>query len=423
MAQPQAMSRFALAGARAARVSVVTRRCPHALRCVHARSAQMIQVGDTLPDATLVEKNEEVQIRDLFKGKTAILLGMPGEFCACYAAAARLTHGSCVRSRLLRAGAYTPGCTKARERVLECARAVADGLPQTHLPGYIEHADELRAAGAQEIAVVCVNDPWVMAAWAKDMETEAQNIHMLADPRCEFAQGIGCTQDDTAKLGNIRSRRYSMIVENNVVKFINVEKPGPTVRRLRDAPAAARSPACAGAERESVGELPVTAEEHEAGVRRRGKTHRGRTRARSRPALWTSRRVDASACQIPDQSARSLITAALRCARHRCGAPWRAAAAQCAAPRCAAELRSEIWAHAGDRCYGPHARGQPSVGAPCRALCLEPPAAAGRVCHSLASPTRCTPWGLPCAWRRRHASRCAGSACAPPRARLLPCAA
>jgi hypothetical protein len=121
MAQPQAMSRFALAGARAARVSVVTRRRPHALRCVHARSAQMIQVGDTLPDATLVEKNEEVKIRDLFKGKTAILLGMPGEFCACYAAAARLTHGSCVRSRLLRAGAFTPGCTKARERLLDCA--------------------------------------------------------------------------------------------------------------------------------------------------------------------------------------------------------------------------------------------------------------------------------------------------------------
>ena len=85
MAQPQAIARFALAGARAARVSVVTRRRPHALRCVHARSdaAQMIQVGDTLPDATLVEKHEEVNIRDLFKGKTSVLLGMPGELlCA-----------------------------------------------------------------------------------------------------------------------------------------------------------------------------------------------------------------------------------------------------------------------------------------------------------------------------------------------------
>ena len=81
MAQPQAIARFALAGARAARVSVVTRRRPHALRCVHARSdaAQMIQVGETLPDATLVEKHEEVKIRDVFKGKTGVLLGMPGE--------------------------------------------------------------------------------------------------------------------------------------------------------------------------------------------------------------------------------------------------------------------------------------------------------------------------------------------------------
>ena len=50
-----------------------------------------------------------------------------------------------------------------------------------------------------------------MAAWAKDMGTEAKNIRMLADPRCEFSQAIGCTQDDTAKLGNIRSRRYSMV--------------------------------------------------------------------------------------------------------------------------------------------------------------------------------------------------------------------
>ena len=128
-----------------------------------------------------------------------------------------------------------------------------DALFQTHLPGYIEHADELRAAGVQEIAVCCVNDPWVMSAWAKDMGTEAKGIRMLADPRCEFSQALGCTQDDTAKLGNVRSRRYSMvrsahvpgtrtckrrmcrltlaqIVQDNVVKFFNVEKPGPTVR-------------------------------------------------------------------------------------------------------------------------------------------------------------------------------------------------
>ena len=94
----------------------------------------------------------------------------------------------------------------------------------------------------------CVNDPWVMSAWTKDMGTEAKGIRMLADPRCELAQALGCTQDDTAKLGNVRSRRYSMvrsarmhgvsavltlvhqIVQDNVVKFLNVEKPGPTVR-------------------------------------------------------------------------------------------------------------------------------------------------------------------------------------------------
>ena len=86
-----------------------------------------------------------------------------------------------------------------------------DALFQTHLPGYIEHADELRAAGVQEIAVCCVNDPWVMSAWAKDMGTEAKGIRMLADPRCEFSQALGCTQDDTAKMGNVRSRRYSMV--------------------------------------------------------------------------------------------------------------------------------------------------------------------------------------------------------------------
>ena len=68
----------------------------------------------------------------------------------------------------------------------------------------------MKAAGAEEVAVVCVNDPYVMSAWAKDMKTEGK-VHMLADPRCEFSRDLGCVQDDTATLGGMRSRRYSMV--------------------------------------------------------------------------------------------------------------------------------------------------------------------------------------------------------------------
>jgi peroxiredoxin len=183
----------------------------------------MIQVGDKIPQVTLIEKqSEEVKTRDLFAGKLGVLLGMPGATWCDLRCTPRLTFtiAACFLAPLARRRVHA-GLHQGTS--LESARCCAElpwrGRPyacdallqKTHLPGYINHADELRAAGVQEIAVCCVNDPWVMSAWAKDMGTEAKGIRMLADPRCEFSQALGCTQDDTAKLGNVRSRRYSMV--------------------------------------------------------------------------------------------------------------------------------------------------------------------------------------------------------------------
>ena len=91
-----------------------------------------------------------------------------------------------------------------------------------------------------------------MSAWSKQMGAQEKGVRMLADPRCEFTQATGCVQDDTGLLGGLRSRRYSMvclrgcpqrcapgltpharahqIIQDNVVKHVNLEKPGPKAR-------------------------------------------------------------------------------------------------------------------------------------------------------------------------------------------------
>lgn len=85
MAEVKAIARVLSAGARVTRAAVATRRrrAPHArlLSSTRCDATQMIHVGDTLPDATLIEKQEEVKVRDVFKGKTGVLLGMPGTLC------------------------------------------------------------------------------------------------------------------------------------------------------------------------------------------------------------------------------------------------------------------------------------------------------------------------------------------------------
>ncbi|XP_060792325.1 peroxiredoxin-5, mitochondrial [Neoarius graeffei] len=145
-----------------------------------------IKVGQSLP-AVEVQEGEpgnKVSIAQLFKGKKGILFGVPG--------------------------AFTPGCSK------------------THLPGFVADAEKLRSSGIQEVACVSVNDVFVMAAWGKEHGTDGK-VRMLADPTGAFTEAVDLYQDndDLLKvLGNKRSKRYAMVVEDGVVKKLNVEPDG-----------------------------------------------------------------------------------------------------------------------------------------------------------------------------------------------------
>ncbi|MDA8419745.1 MAG: peroxiredoxin [Pseudomonadota bacterium] len=145
----------------------------------------VIRQGDTLPAVTLRELTadgpREVPLADLLRGRRVVLFGVPG--------------------------AFTPTCS---------AR---------HLPGYLELAGKLRLRQVDEIVCIAVNDLYVTGAWAKEMKTEG-TIRMLADGNGDFARAIGL-EDDLRKYGmGLRSRRYSMLVDDGIVREINVEAPG-----------------------------------------------------------------------------------------------------------------------------------------------------------------------------------------------------
>lgn len=95
---------------------------------------------------------------------------------------------------------------------------------QTHLPGYVNKASELKTQGVDDIICVSVNDPFVMAAWAKDQNTGGK-IRLLADPSAALAKALDLTVD-IAPLGGIRSKRYSMVVENGKITSLQVEPDG-----------------------------------------------------------------------------------------------------------------------------------------------------------------------------------------------------
>ena len=143
-----------------------------------------IAVGDRLPDVKLVKATadgpEQVQSSDYFAGKTVALFAVPG--------------------------AFTPTCS---------AR---------HLPGYVEKADELKAKGVDEIVATSVNDAFVMGAWGKSAGSD--DITMLADGNGDFAKATGLDADFSGFGMGHRSQRYSMLIEDGVVKQLNVEAPG-----------------------------------------------------------------------------------------------------------------------------------------------------------------------------------------------------
>jgi peroxiredoxin len=143
-----------------------------------------ITVGDKLPSATLTKVTpdgpDQVSTQDFFAGRTVALFAVPG--------------------------AFTPTCSAK------------------HLPGFVEKRAELAGKGIDEIACTSVNDVFVMGAWAK--QAEAEGITMLADGNGDFAQAIGLTIDGSKFGMGQRSQRYTMLVEDGVVKQLHVEAPG-----------------------------------------------------------------------------------------------------------------------------------------------------------------------------------------------------
>jgi glutaredoxin/glutathione-dependent peroxiredoxin len=145
-----------------------------------------INVGDSLPDTTFTTMSAEgpkpVKTEEVFGGKKVALFAVPG--------------------------AYTPTCSRQ------------------HLPGYVQKFDELMSKGFDAIVCTAVNDVFVLSAWSKDNAADGK-VLMLADGSAEFAKKIGLDIDLTARGLGVRSKRYSMIVEDGVVKALNVEDAPP----------------------------------------------------------------------------------------------------------------------------------------------------------------------------------------------------
>ncbi|MFG1301019.1 peroxiredoxin [Xanthobacter sp. V3C-3] len=145
-----------------------------------------ISVGDKLPNATFRVTTEDGPVPkttdEVFAGKKVVLFAVPG--------------------------AFTPTCHR------------------NHLPGYVHEADAIKAKGVDAIAVVSVNDPFVMGAWEKASGADGK-IVFLSDPDASFAKALDLTIDASAAGLGVRSKRYSMVVEDGVVKSLNIEEtPG-----------------------------------------------------------------------------------------------------------------------------------------------------------------------------------------------------
>ena len=145
-----------------------------------------IQVGDRLPQSTFRTMGPEgpkpVTTDEVFKGRKVVLFAVPG--------------------------AFTPTCHR------------------NHMPGFVAKADEIKAKGVDAIVVTAVNDVFVMDAWTKQSGCDGK-IEFIADGNGDFAKAIGLTVDASGNGLGIRSKRYSMVVDDGVVKTLNVEEtPG-----------------------------------------------------------------------------------------------------------------------------------------------------------------------------------------------------
>jgi len=144
-----------------------------------------IAVGDKIPSAKLktmtAEGPKDISTDEIFGGKKVVLFALPG--------------------------AFTPTCSAK------------------HLPGFVEKAAQIKDKGVATIACLAVNDAFVMGAWGKQQNTDGK-VLMLADGSATFTKQLGLELDLTGPGMGIRSKRYAMVVDNGVVKALNVEAPG-----------------------------------------------------------------------------------------------------------------------------------------------------------------------------------------------------
>jgi glutaredoxin/glutathione-dependent peroxiredoxin len=144
-----------------------------------------IREGERVPSATLrhltPEGVKEITTDELFRGRRVVLFGLPG--------------------------AYTRTCSSR------------------HLPGYVANATALKAKGVDQIACLSVNDAFVMGAWGREHGADGK-VLMLGDGNADFTRAIGLELDRVKEGMGIRSQRYAMLVEDGVVKALQVEKPG-----------------------------------------------------------------------------------------------------------------------------------------------------------------------------------------------------
>ena len=141
-----------------------------------------IQVGESIPLLTLMHMGKDgpegVSTDDIFKGKKVVLFGVPG--------------------------AFTPTCSAK------------------HLPGFVEKSKDIKAKGVDDIVCVSVNDVFVMGAWAKDQKAGSK-VTLVADGDAVLTKALGLELDLTGKGLGLRNQRFAMIVEDGVVKSLDID--------------------------------------------------------------------------------------------------------------------------------------------------------------------------------------------------------
>jgi glutaredoxin/glutathione-dependent peroxiredoxin len=148
-----------------------------------------ISVGDRIPAANLTESIEfgdacplppkPIEVTAALAGKRVVIFGLPG--------------------------AFTPTCSAK------------------HVPGYVEHLPELKAKRVDEVWCVAVNDGFVMAAWGREQKAIGK-VRMLGDGAADFAKKLGLDVEIPGM--GVRMKRFSMLVDDGVVKSLNIEAPG-----------------------------------------------------------------------------------------------------------------------------------------------------------------------------------------------------